>query len=177
MAEGHRFPHAFLFRQKDTSDGVVLSLFQVRLEERHANDRCRLEFIKTYRNRLPGRVKMVYQFPDRNAFAVSIDHPRKHLLWDNGSKCIYYDLKNEQPMIVNFHQPMVLTWSMDQGVGILFPENGKEIRILKNMTNNPVKKNALWVSRDGKAFFIGLIPNNASNHVLLKVTFDSVHKP
>jgi hypothetical protein len=171
LAEGHVYPYAFLFKQKQTPEGVQLSLYQVHLQAQRGDNLCHLKYLKTYKNKLPAPVKMVYQFARMNAFAVSLDHPTKNLLWDYGKQCTYYDLENRTPYFLNFQRPYIFTWDQE-GISVLSPVTGMQTHVLKEWAQNEVTAKDLWLNSDGKTLFAAVKPVGESARVMVKTRLD-----
>lgn len=169
IGNGHEYPFFYLYRIARTYKGNMLTQYRVRLNEMFTDAKCQLEDKGTYPEPLPGDVKSVTHYPKYDAFAVSINHPRKNLLWDTPTECTFFDLHGRDPIILNNQHPIVATRTVDHGLGLHFLDSSKEVRILQANLPQAITEDNLWLSKDANKLFVAVQPANYENKVILKL--------
>jgi hypothetical protein len=101
-----------------------------------------------------------YVFSDQRATAFKFNHPKKSLVWWNGKvrdddSCEVYDIKNQRPMFLSNHAPVLATWSgFEGGLNLYFLDQKKSTRLLPELPLSHVDSRYLWLSeKSDKLFF------------------------
>lgn len=147
LGHGHTYPDVFFFREVSDGESRQVEIFPVNVTT------CITDAPIVYSN-VRGPVKDVYRFDSIDSTGVTVDNPDQNLLWANSKGCAYYDIKGLTPIIPNYSQPVVATFSADAGVNVYFMDNAKKASVLAGFPINELKDGDLWLSDSGRKLFM-----------------------
>ncbi len=163
LAEGHEYPYVFFYR-----DQIISGSDREALVYAYDLSSCTMGSPTQYSN-IKGPVKSVYRFDSIDSTAVVFDSPTENLLWDGAGGCQFYEIDNESPIVPNFNQPVVATFTAGQGVTVYFLTTQNKATFLKGLPVNELNQGDLWLTDSGRKLFLAPLFNGERYHWLLNL--------
>lgn len=170
LGKGHEFPHLVLYQSDKDTEGHHLTISTLNVEE------CRFDDVKSYRDPLPGEIRTVMHLGSR-AYAVSVDHPSRNLLWDWGDGCRYYNLAGEKPFILNRQFPLVGTWNASKGLTIFNLQNSEMMPLAVGSQFSDLGERQIVLSKRGDRLFAAPRYHGDGKRWLFEVLFKKPFSP
>jgi hypothetical protein len=148
LSRGHEYPYVYFYTSEQLSTGYVLHNYRYNIEK------CAMEDEQTSFSGIKGAILAVDRFQPSGSVAVTVDDPHENLLWWTSQSCGYYDISQLTPMVPDHHQPIVATWSKDQGVKFLFLDLQKEASLLSGFPIKQVTERDIWISPNQQHVFL-----------------------
>ncbi len=167
MAHGHTYPLVFFFNEVNAPGSdrqVVIYPFDI--------TNCTAQTPVAYSN-VRGPVKDVYRFDSIDSTAVVVDNKDQNLLWATPKGCGYYDIKGLTPIVPNYNQPAIATFSQQDGVTLFFLNTEKRATVLKGFPINDLKEGDLWLSDSGRKLFMSPLFDGERSRWLLDLKLAS----
>jgi len=151
MAEGHGYPYVYFYRVEQFPTTKRISFYRLDLRTF-----LFLSPLSEYTRDITGPVKKAHIFSGMGAFAVEVDHPTQNLLWDHKG-CRYFNSEGT-PLVLNYNQPVVATWSDFKGLSLIYLDKEAQAHIspapIYGHSMRGLLQEDVWLANDGKRLFL-----------------------
>lgn len=152
LAEGHKFPWAYLYRTDGPATSKFISFFAL-----NVSSNCKVQPLDGYTREISGPVKRAHVFPEigNKTFAVEVDHPTHNLLWEHNG-CRYFHTDGEA-LVLSYRQPIIATWSDQKGMSLIYLDRESQAH-LPPLPSGRLARGLLpedvWLADDAQRLFL-----------------------
>lgn len=99
-------------------------------------------------------VQEIIYFKNLNAIAMKLDNDKQNLLWWSPKGCDYYDIGRVSPMVPNFKLPVLMTWTPEHSIQLIYPEKAERVELLKGLPIQSLEEKDVWLNKDANRLFL-----------------------
>ncbi|MCB9254682.1 MAG: hypothetical protein H6617_08375 [Bdellovibrionaceae bacterium] len=165
LAEGFHFPHFRLYSvHYDWLNRQHLDTYLVDVTRN-----CAYTQESPNGTGYPGRIQEIYNFNQDASYAIKTDNQNSNFLWVRGNRCTPHKLSGQQPMILDYQNPTVATWTRGKGLEIAYLEQGNVARLVENWNISEFTPRDARLTSNHQLLFISPLLQGESQRKLVQV--------
>ncbi len=165
LAEGHLFPHLFLYSLHEKKKG-----YQVTLGRFNVNACIYFNEGFFENHTIPAPVKQVYRYYPLDALAIWVDLRGRELIWKDPKRCQYFKLDGQAPVFLAPQTPSILIWNRSRGVQYVNFIHDTKSKILAGLPLAQFDPTAAFLTRDLETLYFGPVFAGENNPRILRVS-------